>query len=393
MAITTRQDMVDYLQALRDHAASARSRLPELFKGDTDIRDVAKQVEDMAAKSERLTVEQIKTFAYALRRAADAYEYCFDIAYGFEVWTKNEIKRLMAEQDVELNQQRPTRKENNVVRLPLNERRLEVAEKLTAPGHQDIDAVTAGIERVQLVLPGSYLVVTWITRATSSGYLDAILYLSSFADPLAARQFASSALDLLIAAGAKPEPTAKACGPRLKQSGVPEIARVSARFGDDGKPEESHISAIVLGAFPSGIVGTELVDAFGNARENRALKSFFVFYGSDGGVPPEWLEEDLPSDRPGNPSWVIDQLQPLVGSKKEQLDSVEKLIVKLDTYPSAEGEPKKDDYARELLSQPLDPEQEAMYERLQKAISRLNSPTDSSELTSVITTPANEPTD
>jgi hypothetical protein len=91
---TLRQDMIEYLQTLRDHAANARRRLPELFKGDTNIGELAKQAEKIAAKGEVLTADQMKTFAHALRRAADAYAYCFDMAYGFEIWTKNEIERL-----------------------------------------------------------------------------------------------------------------------------------------------------------------------------------------------------------------------------------------------------------------------------------------------------------
>jgi hypothetical protein len=222
--------------------------------------------------------------------------------------------------------------ESNVVRLPLAVRHLDIAETLTAPGNQDIDAVTAGIERVQMGLQGSYLVVTWLTRATPSGYLDAIV-LWSFGEELAARQHAFSAIDLLIAAGAKPEPTAKAFGPRLQGSGVPELARASVRVSEEGKPEEDHVSVFALGPFPAGIVGAELVGMFGNAREKRALKDLFAFYGSDGGyVPPQWLDEDLSPEKPGNPAWVLAQLQPLVGSKKEQLEWAETLITKLDTY-------------------------------------------------------------
>ena len=224
-----------------------------------------------------------------------------------------------------------------IVRLPINARRLHIAEKLTAPGHQDIDAVTAGIERVQLGLPGKYLVVTWLTRLTPSSYLDAIAHLVSFGKKSAARQFACDAIELLIAAGAKPEPAAKAYGPRFIDFGVPELIRASVRVTENGKSEEDHVSVIALGPFPSDIVGTELGDLFGNAREKRVIKDFFAFYG-DSCIPAEWLEQDLSPKRPGSPAWVSRQVQSLADSYREQLDRVERPTVAPDADSSVENQ-------------------------------------------------------
>ena len=90
----TREDLLDYLEALREHAVRARSRLPELFQGGSDIRKVTPRVEEAAAAGVTLSARQLTEFAHALRRAAAACEFCYDVAYGFEIWTVNEIAKL-----------------------------------------------------------------------------------------------------------------------------------------------------------------------------------------------------------------------------------------------------------------------------------------------------------
>jgi hypothetical protein len=94
--IVTRQGLIDYLEALSEAASEARRRLPSVFNGGSDIRDVAATVARLAAARTSLTAEQTATFSEALRQTAEACAYSYDIAFGFEVWTKTEIKKIRA---------------------------------------------------------------------------------------------------------------------------------------------------------------------------------------------------------------------------------------------------------------------------------------------------------
>jgi hypothetical protein len=94
--IATRQDLIDYLAALSEAASEARRRLPNVFNGGSDIREVATTVAGLAAARTSFTAEQTATFSEALRQAAEACAYCYDIAFGFEHWTKIQIEKIRA---------------------------------------------------------------------------------------------------------------------------------------------------------------------------------------------------------------------------------------------------------------------------------------------------------
>lgn len=92
--IQTRQDLIDYLEALSTQASNARRRLPNVFNGGIDIRDVAKTVSASAAAGTGLALKETEAFSEALRQTAEACAHCYDIAFGFELWTKNAIKKI-----------------------------------------------------------------------------------------------------------------------------------------------------------------------------------------------------------------------------------------------------------------------------------------------------------
>jgi hypothetical protein len=217
----------------------------------------------------------------------------------------------------------------NVVPFPTKGTR-GMAENLVSADYRDIDGITAGMERVSLGLPGSYLVVTWYTRVRSGGdCANMILCMSPFYGEVAARHFASLAIDHLARSGATPEPNNTAYGPRLRTLRVPEIVRASVRVIDDHSPIENYVSLIVLGRFPSNIIGAELVEMFGGGREKLALEDLFAFYGPANRTPPTWLEDESDPDKLGSPAWFYYQLTPLVGTESEKSVWVDNRIVQL----------------------------------------------------------------
>ncbi len=216
----------------------------------------------------------------------------------------------------------------NVVPFPRRHRMPIAASKLTGPDNQDIGTVAVGMDQGRRALVGKYLVTIWSTRVTANGNLDYIVDLTSTYEVADANHFAVNVLDMLLASESVAEPTVRGHGPHFETSTVSEIARfslcVSAARGSDA----DHVTVVILGPFPSAIVGDELVELFGRPREREALRDLF-----NRKIPAAWHAEGLDRRQPGNIAWVSDRLIPLIGSEEQQTEWLKTRIVDLNSIP------------------------------------------------------------
>lgn len=157
----------------------------------------------------------------------------------------------------------------------------EIAETLAEANSVEFSSLVTGIDRAQKVLPGSYLFVLWATRLTHSGCSAQIVRMTPFLTAHAAQKFATEAVNEWIAAGAQTEPMEIGYRPQIAARRVPIISYASVQYDSSRLRDSKQVTAIVLGPFPTAIVGFELVNAFSAPIESEALRQFFLAVNDD----------------------------------------------------------------------------------------------------------------
>jgi hypothetical protein len=157
----------------------------------------------------------------------------------------------------------------------------DIAETLADVNSAKFGPLVTGIDRAQKVLPGSYLFVLWTTRLTYAACCAQIVRMTPFLTSQAAQEFATASLNEWIAAGAQTEPTQPGYRPQISVRRVRIIDYASVQYESQSLRDSKQVTAIVLGPFPTAIVGFELIDAFSAPLESEALLQFFLAVNDD----------------------------------------------------------------------------------------------------------------
>ena len=152
----------------------------------------------------------------------------------------------------------------------------DVAETLVEANSAEFGALVTGIQRVQEALPGSYLFVLWTTRLTNDSCCAQIVRMTPFLTIHSAQEWATASLNEWIAAGGQTEPAESGYRPQISVSRVPTVSYASVRYDSQRLRNSTQVTAIVLGPFPTAIVGFELINAFSAPVEREALRNFFL---------------------------------------------------------------------------------------------------------------------